>query len=299
MEPLFSVLIPVFNSEKLVSQTIDSVLSQTYKNYELIVVDDGSSDGSKNVLESYRDSLQAHFQCHQGAEAARNNAAAAAKGEYLVFLDHDDLLLPYALATYQSIIAKFEVPLIIGNMLYFENQFDLKNEIAQPCESEVFIFDDYLSKSVTVAISFSIIVIRKDLFERVGGLKGGDDYSFMLSIGTFGPCAIIKSPKSVAHRMHAGNWHKNLAQMIEILRLIIQKESRGEYPGGWQRSLDRKAYIGGIAWTWVRYAYRGRQPFLAAKLLVRYGLMIAMGALRKLCKSKTAPSRVQVPLPTK
>jgi glycosyltransferase involved in cell wall biosynthesis len=96
----FSVLMPAYNREKYVGQAIDSVLSQGFKDFELFVIDDGSTDKTLQVLESYGARIKLLRQNNQGPEVARNKAAALAQGEHLVLLDSDDLLLPGALATY-------------------------------------------------------------------------------------------------------------------------------------------------------------------------------------------------------
>ena len=88
--PLISVIIPVFNREHLLKRAIESVLSQSFMNYELIVVDDGSSDCSYAVANSY-EQVQAIQQRNAGVSSARNLGAKHAKGEWLAFLDSDDL----------------------------------------------------------------------------------------------------------------------------------------------------------------------------------------------------------------
>ncbi|MFH1453394.1 MAG: glycosyltransferase [Armatimonadota bacterium] len=89
--PKVSVIIPVYNAEKYIKRTIQSVLDQTYTDYEIIVVDDGSTDYSKEVLSSYGDKVRYFYQKNSGVSAARNRAIREAKGEYIALLDQDDL----------------------------------------------------------------------------------------------------------------------------------------------------------------------------------------------------------------
>lgn len=285
MNPFFSIIIPVYNRENFISATINSVFNQTYQNFELIMVDDGSTDGTPKILQQFEDKAQIFYQNNGGPEAARNQGGAHAKGNYLVFLDSDDILLPHALATYNSIIHQFNVGLIMAKLVYFKEQSDLKIETEIPTDCEVYIFPDFLSKTVSVSLSFSIIVVQKRIFEKVRGLQGGDDLGFVMSIGTTGPCAIIKSPETVAYRFHGQNLHLNLPKMIEYLNTVCLRELKGEFPGGWRRSIDRYAYTGGIAWTWIKYAYRSNRVALSIKLLFRHGWLVICGALRKLYKS--------------
>jgi glycosyltransferase involved in cell wall biosynthesis len=91
---LVSVIVPTYNRASLLRQTIESVLAQTYPNIELIVVDDGSTDAIATMLREYEGRLVNLRKVNGGGTAARNSGIAAARGEYLNFLDHDDLLLP-------------------------------------------------------------------------------------------------------------------------------------------------------------------------------------------------------------
>lgn len=92
--PLVSVIIPTYNRASTLRRTVDSALAQTYQPLEVIVVDDGSSDGTGEVLRSYGDRIQAIYQPNGGPSAARNTGARSAKGQWLAFLDSDDVWKP-------------------------------------------------------------------------------------------------------------------------------------------------------------------------------------------------------------
>ena len=96
--PRVSVVIPTFNCERFIGRTVDSALRQTYRDFEIIVVDDGSTDGTQAVLEQYGAALHYMRQSNQGASAARNAALSCATGEYIAYLDADDLWEPRKLA---------------------------------------------------------------------------------------------------------------------------------------------------------------------------------------------------------
>ncbi len=102
----YSVVIPVYNKADTIGQSIDSVLNQSVKNFELIVVDDGSTDNIDDVLKQY-DKITVVKQANGGVSAARNAGIAAASGEYLCFLDADDLWLPDHLATLDNMMKCF------------------------------------------------------------------------------------------------------------------------------------------------------------------------------------------------
>ena len=93
--PRVSVIIPTFNAAVLLGEAIASVLAQTYREFEIIVVDDGSTDTTAAVVTSFASrQIRYIYQANQGVGAARNTGVKAASGALLVFLDHDDLLLP-------------------------------------------------------------------------------------------------------------------------------------------------------------------------------------------------------------
>ncbi len=89
--PLVSVIIPVYNGEKYLAQAIESILAQTYRPIEIIVVDDGSTDGSDHIAQSFSDHVQYLYQSNRGGPAARNTGIKKARGSYFAFLDADDL----------------------------------------------------------------------------------------------------------------------------------------------------------------------------------------------------------------
>lgn len=91
---LVSVIIPPYNYARYLCEAIDSVLVQTYKDYEIIVVDDGSTDNTKEVLRPYRNKIKYIYQENKGLSAARNTGIRASKGDYFQFLDADDIILP-------------------------------------------------------------------------------------------------------------------------------------------------------------------------------------------------------------
>lgn len=93
---LVSIIMPCYNSEKYISESINSVLDQTYTNFELIIIDDSSTDTSINIISEYQDNRIKLIKSNtnQGVAAARNKGIVAAKGKYIAFLDSDDLWIP-------------------------------------------------------------------------------------------------------------------------------------------------------------------------------------------------------------
>lgn len=287
----FSVLIPVYNREKYLHQAIDSVLTQTFRDCEVLAVDDGSTDCSAEELKSYGDKIKVLQQSNQGPEVARNLAAAHANGEYLVFLDSDDYFFPFALATFDEVIRKFDSPpLVIGNMKFFQDSVSQPIEVPAAHPVEVFKYRDYLSK--TRPLGTNCIVVRKSVFDEVGGMRKstpetfhGDDTNLLLKVGTFGPCIVIDKPCTSAYRQHGKNSTKNLKAIADAILRLAETERRGGFAGGSERRPERYAYIGGRAAAWAfNYCWRGGERKLALRLLGGTAPMVATAIWKKLTR---------------
>ena len=88
-----TVVIPTYNRAHLIKDAVESVLNQTYQDFELIVIDDGSTDNTREVLAIYKDKLRYIYQENQGRSAARNHGIKLAQGEYIAFLDSSDYFI--------------------------------------------------------------------------------------------------------------------------------------------------------------------------------------------------------------
>src|SRR3954462_15159876 len=100
MQPLVSVLIPAYNAERWIADTLASALAQTWPRVEIVVVDDGSTDATLAIARRFASpSVEIVSQRNQGAAAARNRALAVSQGDYVQWLDADDLLAPHKLKT--------------------------------------------------------------------------------------------------------------------------------------------------------------------------------------------------------
>ena len=153
--PEISVILPVFNSEEFIGKAIESVLAQTFEDFELIIVNDGSTDSSKDIIDSFIDDrIRIINQSNQGPGAARNNALKMAQGSYVMYLDSDDWFCPDALEVAYSEINKYDADFTFFKMInydgerYYENDwFELKtlqvfeNKVFNPRETPGSIFD--------------------------------------------------------------------------------------------------------------------------------------------------------------
>ena len=181
MSPLISVLIPVYNAADYLEATLDSCLRQTFRDFEVIAVNDGSTDRSACILEEYarKDSrIRVMTQINQGANAARKNTVEQARGEYVCFLDADDLLVESALQSLWIEIEKSGNDIIIGGCCFREK----KNKSVFINRSpfgmgKIALFCSVLSEGGFLP-SLCGKLIRRDLFiqmEWVENLSIGED----------------------------------------------------------------------------------------------------------------------------
>ncbi len=126
--PLVSIIIPTFNRAHLISETLDSVLAQTYQNWECIVVNDGSTDATLDLLKTYM-AKDARFKYHErpnnhlaGGNGARNYGFELSKGEYIQWFDSDDLMLPYKIELSVTEIQDKKTDLVVSNFNILGNQ---------------------------------------------------------------------------------------------------------------------------------------------------------------------------------
>ena len=164
----FSVVIPLYNGERFVGETIESVLSQTYKAAEIIVVDDGSSDNSAAVVERYSDRILISYvrQRNQGPSAARNRGALMARGNWIAFLDSDDLWYANKLQTHLHYIENNpDVALFWCDMNNIDEQGQLKRDSKGTDPLARIIFNR------PVCPLPSAVVVRKNIFDQTTGFN--------------------------------------------------------------------------------------------------------------------------------
>jgi len=155
-----SVIIPVFNGEKYIREAIRSVFNQTYRNYEIIVVDDGSTDSTRKVINGLKnDSIRYYYQERRGAGSARNTGVMKSKGEFLAFLDADDLWLESKLFSQTKSLRKDATIDMVFTLL---EQF-VSSDLDENCHKK------YLGLLKNqVGVLPSTVLIKKASFYKVG-----------------------------------------------------------------------------------------------------------------------------------
>jgi glycosyltransferase involved in cell wall biosynthesis len=192
MIPFVSVIIPTFNRLNLLRETVESVRRQTFRDFEIIVVSDGSTDGTGEWLRSQPD-LRVLEQENSGIATSRNNGAAAAQGQWLAFLDHDDLWAPDKLRVQAEFLKQnSEVGLVAARHVRLGKRCRTPRRIRW-LKGDLFVKE--FSESF---IHTSSVVIRGDVFQRIGGFPAqyrfADEFDVWLKIAAAYPIAHVNLP---------------------------------------------------------------------------------------------------------
>ncbi len=224
-----SVIIPTYNRATHVTGAIDSVLAQTYRNYEIIVVDDGSTDNTKDILrERYAERIRYTYQPNKGPAAARNTGIHEARHELIAFLDSDDTWLPQKL--------ELQVPLMSdpGTILSYTNWKDSKNGSGHDYFSGIGLrFDNEhavlehplrtLVRKNGSGIWTSAIMCRRKAVQRVGGfderMKIAEDIRLWFRLAIEGKFAVLPEPLAVR------GWTASGEQLTQPGKSSYYKES--------------------------------------------------------------------------
>lgn len=224
--PKVSVIIPTYNAVDYLSETVDSVLQQTFTDWELIIVDDGSSDQTVDWITARVDPrIQLICQENQGVTVARNTGITKSCGEYIAFLDHDDLWHPTKLEKQVRCLDESPaVGLVHTWMVSVDAQGKSTGRI-MPSDAEGHVWTKLLEKNT---VASSSVMLRRTCLSTVGGFSTDrelytvEDWEFWIRIAAHYPFAVIKEPL-LSWRQHANNGSKNWRLMKQAYRLVIEK----------------------------------------------------------------------------
>lgn len=242
--PLFSVVIPVYNRASLLRATLASIATQRFRDFEVIVVDDGSTDGSAEVAREFEPLVRVLRQANKGPGAARNLALRHATGNYVAFLDSDDLWFPWTLGVYWSVIERQGSPsFVTGKALRFEDEAELE-ELCEETPIECLSFaDHYASSDEWRWYGLSSFVVSREALVAAGGFVdafiNGEDADLAMRIGQAPGFVQIVSPVTFAYREHAVGIRHDLGKTLQGVLYQLEQEREGNYPGGNRRRKDR------------------------------------------------------------
>lgn len=220
---LVSVIIPVYNCERYIAKAIESVLSQTYRPIEIIVVDDGSTDGSAEVVKAFGSSVHYCYQANNGIGAARNKGINLARGNFLAFLDADDLWVEDKLMQQMAVFDNdSSLDIVFGHIIHFlspELDEDIKNR-------------RYCPREKMPGYSASTMLIKHIAFKRAGQFaiswKVGEFIDWYLKAMEQSLKSFLLQEVVTKRRIHLNNsWAR-------------ERDSRTDYIKILKKSLDRR-----------------------------------------------------------
>ena len=243
--PKFSVVIPTYNRLDFLKQSVSSVRAQTFTDYEIIVVDDGSTDGTWDWLVVQGSYLRAIRQPNRGPGAARNLGIKQARGDYFVFLDSDDLWFPWTLHVFARAIQEHGCPHIVGGKYVEFNDETKLSDLRQESYDGAW-FPDYLASSrYHISVGTHCALRRQNLLalKFLEDRLNAEDHDLILQMGTLPGFVQIVAPVTAAWRRHSASETGDFARSASGVLRLLEREKLGAYPGGAERSRERRRII--------------------------------------------------------
>ena len=224
--PNVSVVIPTYNSANFLGQALESVFAQTYTDYEVIVVDDGSTDNTQAILEPYLSQIEYVYQHNQGVAAARNNGIELAKGKLIAFLDADDLFLPQKLQQQVNLfLANPDVGMVISGWQVTNQQSEIIDNVE--------LWHDLPNLDLRTWVYWkpvlpSATTIRREWLQKVGGFPPEtipvEDAECFLRIIAMGCKAIwCEHIGTVYRQINRNSLCRNTLRRVKSLELLHQR----------------------------------------------------------------------------
>jgi glycosyltransferase involved in cell wall biosynthesis len=239
-QPLVSIIIPTFNRAQLIGETLDSVLAQTYKNWECIVVDDGSSDNTAEVMQQYLDK-DPRFHYHhrpadrpKGANACRNYGFGVSKGEYIIWFDSDDIMTANHISVKVNAISKTNFDYVITKTKYLNS--DIVDELYN-FQDEDISCHNYITQKVNW-LTYDVLM-KRQLAEKIRFneiLQSGQEFNYFSKMTYFSSNACLLNEYVTLRRFHENSIRGPLRADKDLLLESI-------YLAHWHTYLDLYSLI--------------------------------------------------------
>ncbi len=231
---------PTYNRAALLAEALESVRVQEFTDFELIVVDDGSTDDTAAVLARFGEGqspekFRVLHQTNGGPGAARNLALSEARGEYCTFLDSDDLFFPWSLAIVAQAISHARPSVMICSFHSFDCSQEFAEVSREPLQTTT--WPDLYAFAVKHHLGpCGVLVARTELLREVGGFLTerivGEDLDLMLRLGCAPVMVNLRSPPLYGYRLHADNFTLNYERWYQGACQLLRRYRQGIFPGG-------------------------------------------------------------------
>lgn len=251
----FSVLIPVYNAEKYLQESLSSVLEQTYQNFEIVLVDDGSTDNSGKICDRYQAEypsvVKVIHQKNQGQLASRCNAIKAATGDYCVFMDADDLIVKDAFEILNKNLTKSNFPDMLIYSFYYEKQDGSKRKAEKLFDDNSF-FDSSnkeelykmfftgtgLNNVWTKAVKRSVLTSIDYDFTKFMNLRCSEDKLYSMAVVNDCKTIVLKDTPLYIYRLFEGSvTRKFTVESIEKFKVPVLYQAEKDFRYKWKLPL--------------------------------------------------------------
>jgi glycosyltransferase involved in cell wall biosynthesis len=244
--PRVGVIIPVYNGALYIDKCIQSVLAQTFQDFEIVVVDDGSTDNTAQVVQAISDTrVEYVYQANRGPSAARNTGIRCSRGDFIAFLDSDDLWLPSKLEKQLQCFNQAEgAGLVHCSVIIVDAAGNVVR--CQEARSEGRILDDLLLEN---SIATSSTMVPRKVLEHVGlfpeGVSRGEDWALWMRIAANYPVAAVQIPLVVYTLLPGGLAKNAIALRDDMLRSLAQAfDSFARHRAHLRRKATARVYFG-------------------------------------------------------
>ena len=265
-----SIIIPAYNARKTIEATLRSLTTQSHSDSEILLIDDGSSDGTADFVRKQFPHVHVIEQANAGPAAARNRGTREARGEWIAFLDADDAWLPWRLELQVDCLNRHpECGMLCGKTTDLECEVALppkdaaaREQLVRPLKLEDFAFAN--------PVATSTVLLRREILESVGGFdesfRGPEDYDLWIRVANATPILSIDYPIS-RYRDEAGSLSRSHRSFLpEVLRVVDKAHSTGGALAKLKcKRRARAVQFVGAAWM----AAEANERFAALALLLR------------------------------
>lgn len=227
-QPKVSVIIPTYNRAKIIHKTIESALSQTFRNFEVIIVDDGSEDDTRSIVEQYN-GVKYIYQPHRNVSCARNNGISHANGEYIAFLDSDDVWLPMKLEKQVRFLNTSEVAMVHTDRHLICMPNNRRSQLLPTPQKLANDRHHLLSGTSNIAMT---VMVKKEVLEEIGcfdeALTTTQDIDLWYRIAKSYEIALISDQLMYSYKYEdslcASNFEQKYTDRLTVYQRLLQDD---------------------------------------------------------------------------